>query len=84
MYLSEIFTSILYLLLQALNNLLVISREDAGAEGILTFDGDLGQMMDFMQRDERIIVLGTTRLMASIVRNSYKRVPSKSLKLFVP
>ncbi len=59
---------------QALNNLLVISREDAGAEGILAFDRDLQQIMDFIQQNERVTILGTIRVLASIARNSYKRV----------
>jgi len=57
-----------------LNNLLVISREDAGAEGILAFDRDLRQIMDFIQKNERVTILGTIRVLASIARNSYKRV----------
>ncbi|CAF3540047.1 unnamed protein product [Adineta steineri] len=65
----------------ALNNLLVISREDAGAEGILAFDCDLRQLKDFIQRDERTTVLGTLRVLASIVRNSYKRAENVYLKL---
>ncbi len=62
------------LIFKALNNLLVISREDAGAEGILAFDCDLRQIMEFIQNNERIIILGTLRVLASMVRNSYKRV----------
>ncbi|CAF4336017.1 unnamed protein product, partial [Rotaria magnacalcarata] len=57
----------------ALNNLLVISREDSGAEGILAYDSDLQQIKEFMQANERITILGTVRVLASIVRNSYKR-----------
>ncbi len=63
-----------WLFFQALNNLLVISREDAGAEGILSFDRDLRQITEFIQNNERITILGTLRVLASIVRNSYKRV----------
>jgi hypothetical protein len=59
---------------KALNNLLVISREDAGAEGILAFDRDLQQIMDYIQNNERGTILGTIRVLASIARNSYKRV----------
>lgn len=57
-----------------MNNLLVLSREDAGAEGILAFDGDLQRIKEFLQNDERMIILGTFRILASIVKNSYKRV----------
>jgi len=57
-----------------LNNLLVLSRDDAGAEAILAFDNDLRHLMDFIQRDERIVVLGTLRILSAIVKNSYKRV----------
>jgi hypothetical protein len=64
----------LILLFKALNNLLVISREDAGAEGILAFDRDLQQIKEFIQSKERLTTLGSLRILASIVRNSYKRV----------
>jgi hypothetical protein len=57
-----------------LNNLLVLSREDAGAEGILSFDRDLRQIKELIQNNDRIIVLGISRVLASIVKNSYKRV----------
>jgi hypothetical protein len=30
--------------------------------------------MEFIQRNERIAVLGTLRILAAIVKNSYKRV----------
>ncbi|CAF4002723.1 unnamed protein product [Rotaria magnacalcarata] len=46
----------------ALNNLLVISREDSGAEGILAYDSDLKQIKEFMQANERITILGTAEL----------------------
>ncbi|CAF3942470.1 unnamed protein product [Rotaria magnacalcarata] len=46
----------------ALNNLLVISREDSGAEGILAYDSDLQQIKEFMQANERITILGTAEL----------------------
>jgi predicted RNA methylase len=65
--------------LKALNNLLVISREDAGAEGILAFDRDLRQIKEFIQNNERITILGTLRVVASIVKNSYKRVRTMRL-----
>ncbi|CAF3590275.1 unnamed protein product [Rotaria sp. Silwood1] len=65
----------------ALNNLLVISREDAGAEGILTYDCDLRQIKEFIQTNERIIVLGFIRVLASIVRNSYQRAETIYNKL---
>lgn len=57
-----------------MNNLLVLSREDAGAEGILAFDSDLQQIKEFVQNQERTIILGTFRILFSIVKNSYKRV----------
>ena len=53
---------------------MVISREDAGAEGILTFDRDLKQIIEFLHNSERIIILGIIRVLASIAKNSYKRV----------
>jgi hypothetical protein len=56
-----------------LNNLLVISREDAGAEGILAFDHDLEQIKKFIQSHERIVILGSIRILSSIAKNSYKR-----------
>ncbi|CAF0748495.1 unnamed protein product [Adineta ricciae] len=68
----------------ALNNLLVISREDAGAEGILNFDPELKLIIEFMQQTERIILLGTTRVLASLVKNSYKRAELIYLKLGLP
>ena len=64
------------LICQALNNLLVLSREDAGAEGILNYDSNLQQCQIFLQQKERTIVLGTLRLLSSLVKNSYKRVRS--------
>jgi hypothetical protein len=69
------------LFFKALNNLLVISREDAGAEGILAFDHDLRQIIEFIQNNERIIILGILRVLASIVRNSYKRV--RTIRLII-
>jgi len=57
-----------------LNNLLIITREDAGAESVLAFDRDLKQINDFLQTNERITILGIMRILASIVKNSYKRV----------
>ncbi|CAF4439319.1 unnamed protein product, partial [Rotaria sp. Silwood2] len=57
----------------ALNNLLIISREDAGAEGILAYDCDLQQIKEFIQTNEQITVLGIIRVLGSIVRNSYRR-----------
>ncbi|CAF4243947.1 unnamed protein product [Rotaria sp. Silwood2] len=58
----------------ALNNLLVISRDTPGAEAILHYDVDLKHITEFIQRDDRISVLGTLRILAPIVKNSYKRV----------
>ncbi len=60
--------------IQALNNLLVLSRDDAGAEAILAFDNDLRHIAEFIQRNERITVLGTLRILGAIAKNSYKRV----------
>ena len=57
-----------------MNNLLIISREDAGAEGILAHDCDLRQIKEFIQKSERMTILGAIRVLASIVKNSYKRV----------
>jgi hypothetical protein len=57
-----------------LNNLLVISRDDAGAEAILAYDVDLRHLTEFVQRNERISVLGALRILASVAKNSYKRV----------
>ncbi len=71
---EDIYSNNILVLFKALNNLLVISREDAGAEGILAFDRDLRQIMDFIQKNERLTILGTIRVLASIARNSYKRV----------
>jgi tetrahydromethanopterin S-methyltransferase subunit F len=42
-----------------LNNLLVISRNDAGAEAIIAYDNDLKHLSEFIQRNERICILGT-------------------------
>ena len=61
-------------LFQALNNLLVLSREDAGAENILAYDKDLKPFKDLLQSDERVRLLGTLRILASVMKNSYKRV----------
>lgn len=60
--------------MKALNNLLVISREDAGAEGILAYDLELKQVKEFIQTNECTVILGVIRLLVSIVKNSYKRV----------
>ncbi|CAF3365913.1 unnamed protein product [Rotaria socialis] len=68
----------------ALNNLLVISREDSGAEGILAYDSDLQQIKECIQANERITILGTVRVLASIVKNSYKRAELVYNKLGVP
>jgi len=65
-----------------LNNLLVLSREDAGAEAILAFDNDLRRMAEFIQRNERIAVLGTLRILGAIAKNSYNRVKFK-IRYFV-
>jgi hypothetical protein len=59
---------------KALNNLLVISREEAGAEGIITYDPDLRHLNEFIQKTERTTVLGAIRILASLVKNSYRRV----------
>jgi hypothetical protein len=60
-----------------LNNLLVISRDDAGAEAILAYDNDLQHIKEFLQRNERMAVLGILRILSAIVKNSYKRVNSE-------
>jgi hypothetical protein len=57
-----------------LNNLLVISRDHAGAEGILAYDADLRHLTECVQKNERICVLGALRILASVAKNSYKRV----------
>lgn len=53
---------------------MVIARETSGAEAIIQFDKDLKHLVEFIQRDNRAIVLGTLRILASIAKNSYKRV----------
>ncbi|CAF1354600.1 unnamed protein product [Rotaria sordida] len=65
----------------ALNNLLVISRDTPGAEAILNYDADLKHLKEFIQRDDRICVLGTLRILAAIVKNSYKRAETIYNKL---
>ncbi|CAF2646097.1 unnamed protein product [Rotaria sp. Silwood2] len=65
----------------ALNNLLVISRDTPGAEAILHYDVDLKHITEFIQRDDRISVLGTLRILAPIVKNSYKRAETVYNKL---
>ncbi|CAF3735363.1 unnamed protein product [Adineta steineri] len=57
----------------AVNNLLVVSRDDAGAEAILSFDPDLQHLTEFIQRNERTTVLGVLRILSAIVKNSYRR-----------
>lgn len=59
---------------QGLNNLLVLSRDDAGAEAILSYDKDLRYLTEFIQQDDRKIILGALRILSAIVKNSYKRV----------
>jgi hypothetical protein len=61
-------------LFQALNNLLVVSRDDAGAEAILAYDTDLQRLSEFIQRHDRMSMLGTLRVLSALAKNSYKRV----------
>jgi hypothetical protein len=64
-----------------LNNLLVVARDEAGAEGILAYDNDLRHLLEFIQRNERATVIGALRILATIAKNSYKRVKSIPLSL---
>ncbi|UJR26868.1 hypothetical protein I4U23_008179 [Adineta vaga] len=57
----------------ALNNLLVVSREAAGAEAIITYDTDLRNLTEFIQRSDRMSVLGTLRILGALAKNSYRR-----------
>ncbi|CAF0734157.1 unnamed protein product [Adineta ricciae] len=57
----------------ALNNLLVVSREVAGAEAVIAYDTDLQHLTNLIQRDDRISVLGTLRILSALAKNSYKR-----------
>lgn len=52
----------------------MVSKDDAGAEGILAYDKDLRQLSEFIQRNDRVTILGTLRVLATIAKNSYKRV----------
>ncbi|CAF0892146.1 unnamed protein product [Didymodactylos carnosus] len=59
--------------LAALNNLIVLSREESGTEAIVKFDTDLKNIVKFIQSSDRTIVLSTVRLLSSIVKRSYAR-----------
>jgi hypothetical protein len=52
----------------------VVSRNDAGAEAILAYDNDLRHLLEFMERNERVTIIGTLRVLSAIAKNSYKRV----------
>ncbi|CAF0903987.1 unnamed protein product [Rotaria sp. Silwood1] len=65
----------------AINNLVVVSRDTPGAEAILNYDIDLKHMKEFIQRDDRTSVLGTLRILAEIVKNSYRRAETVYNKL---
>ena len=59
--------------LTSLNNLIVLSREDAGCNEIIASDG-LKHLATLLknEKDEEVI-LGITRILASLVKNSFKR-----------
>ena len=59
---------------QALNNLLVLSREEAAAEEILQFDSNLQRCREFLEENQRTIVVGVLRILSSLMKNSFKRV----------
>jgi long-subunit acyl-CoA synthetase (AMP-forming) len=65
---------------QALNNLLVLSREEAGAEEILQFDSNLQRCREFLEENQRTIVVGVVRLLSSLTKNSFKRVSRNEKK----
>ena len=56
----------------------MVSKDDAGAEGILAYDKDLRQLTEFIQRNDRVTVLGALRILATVAKNSYKRVKISS------
>ena len=64
------------MIFKAWNNLLVISREDPGSEAILTYDKEFQRFNKYLQHDERLMVLGTLRVLSSVAKNSYRRVRS--------
>jgi hypothetical protein len=59
----------------ALNNLIVLAREDAGAWEILS-SGGIKKLLDIMkeEKDSDEIKLGASRIFASLCKSSFKRV----------
>ena len=59
----------------ALNNLIVLAREDAGASEILAAGG-IDSLLDLMKnnKDNDEIKLGASRIFASLCKGSFKRV----------
>ena len=59
----------------ALNNLIVLAREDAGAWEILS-SGGIKNLLDIMkaEKDSDEIKLGASRIFASLCKSSFKRV----------
>ena len=59
----------------ALNNLIVLAREDAGAWEILS-SGGIKQLLEIMKADKENdeIKLGASRIFASLCKGSFKRV----------
>ena len=52
----------------------MVSREVVGAEAVIAYDTDLRHLTDLIQRNDRISVLGTLRILSALAKNSYKRV----------
>lgn len=60
---------------KALNNLIVLSREDAGCDEII-INGGIKELIGIMNNDisDHDTVLSVTRIISSLCKNSFKRV----------
>lgn len=61
--------------LSALNNLIVLAREEAGSNEIMAIEG-IKYLLEILKQEEKNeeVVLAIARIFASLCKNSFKRV----------
>lgn len=62
-------------MVKALNNLIVLSREEAGCDEIIA-SGGISELLDLLKKEagDKFTVLTISRILASLCKNSFKRV----------
>ena len=63
---------------QAFNNLIVLSREEAGAN-LICHEGGVGRLVSMLRETQEPVIVGAMRVLACLAKKNTKRVGTKRL-----